>query len=49
MIGGVPTVFEVYFVCLFMSFGRILLQGSLLRNLFEPMRYQVARKLEVGI
>jgi hypothetical protein len=28
VIGGVPTVLEVYFMCLFMSLGRLLLQGS---------------------
>jgi len=28
VIGGVPTVLEVRFMCLFMSLGRLLLQGS---------------------
>jgi hypothetical protein len=39
VIGGVPTVLEVRFMCLFMSLGRILLQGSVLTNLFGPMRH----------
>jgi len=50
MMGGVPTVLEVRCMCWFMSLGRILLQGSVLTNLFDPMRYQVdLRKVEVGI
>ena len=50
VIGGVPTVLEVRFMCLFMSRGRILLQGSVSTNLFDPMRHQVdLRKVEVGI
>jgi len=50
VIGGVPTVLEVRFMCLFMSLGRILLQGSVSTNLFDPMRHQVdLRKVEVGI
>jgi len=50
VIGGVPTVLEVSFMCLFMSLGRILLQGSLSMNLFGPMRHQVdLRKVEVCI
>jgi hypothetical protein len=50
VIGGVPTVLEVRFMCLFMSLGRILLQGSVSTNLFSPMRHQVdLRKVEVGI
>jgi hypothetical protein len=49
-IGGVPTVLEVRVMCLFMSLGRILLQGSVTTNLFDPMRDQVGlRKVEVGI
>jgi len=37
-------------MCLFMSLGRIQLQGSILTNLFGPMRHQVdLRKVEVGI
>ena len=50
VIGGVPTVLEVCFMCLFMSLGRILLQGSISTNLCSPMRHQVdLRKVEVGI
>jgi hypothetical protein len=50
VIGGVPTVLEVGFMCLFMSLGSILLEGSLSTNLFDPMRHQVdLRKLQVGI
>jgi len=37
VIGGVSTVLEVRFMCVFMSFGRILLQGSVSTNLFDPM------------
>jgi len=36
VIGGIPTVFEVRFMCMFMSLGRILLQGSVLTNVFGP-------------
>jgi ABC-type thiamin/hydroxymethylpyrimidine transport system permease subunit len=50
VIGGVPTILEVGFMCVFMSLGTILLQGSVLTNLFGPMRHQVdLRKVEVGI
>ena len=50
VIGGVPTVLEVCFMCLFMSLGRILLQGSILTNLFDPMRHQVdLQSVEVSI
>ena len=50
VIGGVPTVLEVSFMYFFMFLGRILLQGSVLTNLFDPMRHQVdLRKVEVGI
>ena len=49
-IGGVPTVLEVRYMCLFMSLGRLLLQGSVSTNLFGPMRHQMnLRKVEVGI
>jgi hypothetical protein len=50
-IGGGPTFFEVWHVmCMFMSPGKILLEGSVLMNLFDPMRHQVdLRKVEVGI
>jgi len=50
VIGGVRTVLEIRFMCFFMALGRILLQGSVLTNLFDPMRHQVdLRKVEVGI
>jgi hypothetical protein len=50
VIGGVPTVLEVRFMCLFISLGRILLQGSVSTNLLDPMRHQVdLRKVAVGI
>jgi len=39
VIGGVPTVLEVDFMCLLTSLGRILLQGSTMTNLFDPMRH----------
>jgi hypothetical protein len=41
VIGGVPTVLEVRFMCLFMTLSTILLQGALSTNLFGPMRHQV--------
>jgi len=50
VIGVVPTVLEVRFMCLFMSLGRLLLQRSVSTNLFGPMRHQVDLwKVEVGI
>jgi len=50
VIGGVPTILQVHFMCLFMSLGRILLQSSVSTNLFSPMRHHVdLRKVEVGI
>jgi hypothetical protein len=50
VIAGVPTVLEVGFMCLIMSLGRILLQGSVSTNLFNPVIHQVdLRKVEVGI
>ena len=50
VIGGVPTVLEVGFMCMFMSLGRILLQGSISTNLFDSMRHQVdLQKVEVRI
>jgi len=50
VIGGVLTVVEVRFMCLVMSLGRILLQGSVSTNLFDPMRHQVdLQTVEVGI
>ena len=50
VLGGVPTILEDCFMCLFMSLGRILLQGSVSMSLFDPTRHQVdLRKVEVGI
>jgi len=50
VIGSVPTILEVCFMCLFMSLGKILLQGSELTNLLDPMTHQVdLRKVEVVI
>jgi len=50
VIGGVPTVLEVRFMCLIMSLSRILLQASISTNLFGPMRHQVdLQKVEVSI
>ena len=50
VIGGVPTVLAVRYMCLFMTLGRILLQCSLSTNLFDPMRDQVdLQTVELGI
>jgi len=50
VLGGIPTVLEIRFMCLFLSLCRILLQGSVSTNLFDPVRHQVdLRKVEVGI
>jgi hypothetical protein len=50
VIGGVPTVLEVRCLCLFISLGRLLFEGSVSTNLFDPMRHQVdLQKVEVGI
>jgi len=50
VIGGVPTILQIRFMCLIMSLGRILLGGSLSTNLFDPVRDQVnLRKVELGI
>jgi hypothetical protein len=49
-IGGIPTILGIRFMCLAMSLGRILLQGSISTNLFNLVRYKVdLRKVEVGI
>ena len=37
VIGGIPTVLEIHFMCVFMSLGRILLQGCVSTNLFNPV------------
>jgi len=50
VIGDVPTVLEVRFMCFCKSLSRILFQGSVSTTLFDPMRHQVdVRKIEVGI
>jgi hypothetical protein len=50
VIGGVPTILEVRFMCLFMSLSSILLLSSVSTHMFGPMRHQVdLRKGEVGI
>jgi len=41
VIGGIPNICEIQLMCLFMSLGRILLKGSISKNLVGPMRYQV--------
>jgi hypothetical protein len=50
VIGGVPTILEFPFRCLFIALGRMLLQGSVSMNLFNPIRHQVdLPKVELGI
>jgi len=50
VIGGVPTILEVCFMCFFMSLGRTVLQGSVSTNLLNQMRHLVdRRKVDVGI
>jgi len=50
VIGGIPIVLEVRFLCLMMSLGRILLKGSVLTNLFGPMRHHMdVRNIEIGM
>jgi len=50
LIVGIATVPEVRFICLFLSFGRIVFQGPVSTNLFGPMRHQVdIWKVEVGV
>jgi len=50
VIGGIRTVLEIHFMCLFMSLSRRLFQCSVSTNLFDPVRQQVdLRKVEVGI
>jgi hypothetical protein len=44
VIGSVPTVLEVRLMCLFMSLGRILFQGSVSTNLFGSLRNPVDRR-----
>ena len=50
VIGGVPTVLDICFMCVFMSLGKILLQGSVSTNLFDPVIHRMDLwKVEVGI
>jgi len=50
VIGGIPTVREVCFRCLFMSLSRILLEHSVSTNLIDPMAHQVGhQKVHVSI
>ena len=50
VMGDVPPVLEVRYMCLIMSRRRIQLQGSVSTNLFNPMGHQVnVRKLEAGV
>jgi hypothetical protein len=50
VIGSMPTVFEIGFMSIIMSFGGVLLQGSVLMNLIPLMRHQVdLQKINVGI
>jgi hypothetical protein len=50
VVGRIQTILEVHCMCLFMSLGRILLQGSVSTNLFSPMKYSVdLRKVELAI
>jgi hypothetical protein len=39
VIGGVATVLDLHSMCLCMSLGRILLQGSVSKQLFGPIRH----------
>jgi hypothetical protein len=50
VIGGIPTVLEVRFMCLFVLLSRLLLQGSISTNLVDSMRLHVdLRKVEVSL
>jgi len=50
VIRGFPTILEIHFMSMFMSLGRIMLQGSVSMNLFDPIRHEVdLLKVEVGI
>jgi hypothetical protein len=50
VIGGVPTILEICFMCLFRSLGRILLVSLVSMNLFHLVRYLVdLRNVEVGM
>jgi hypothetical protein len=50
VIGGIPTIHEIRFMCMFITLASILLEGSISINLFDPVRHQVdLPKVEVGI
>ena len=50
MIGGVPTIVLVHFMWLWISLGRILLEGSITTNRFNSMRHSMdLRNVEIGI
>jgi hypothetical protein len=50
VIGGVPTISQVHFMCLFMSLSPIVWQRSRSTNLFDPIRHQVdLRTVDVSI
>lgn len=50
VIADIPSVLEVHFMCSFLTFGRILLQGSGSTNLYDPMRHPVdIWKVDVGV
>jgi hypothetical protein len=50
VVGGVPTVLEVGIMCFLMALSRIVLQGYMLTNLFDPMRYKMhLETVEVSI
>jgi len=50
VIGGIPVMLEVRFLCMFMSLGGILLHCSVSTKLFNPMWHEVdIQKAEVGM
>jgi hypothetical protein len=50
VIGGVPTILEVPFMCRFKFLSRNILQGSVSTNLSDPIRkYRDIWEVEVGI
>ena len=50
VIGGVSTILQVCSRCVIVTFSKILLQGSVSMNLFNPMKHQEnLRKVEDGI
>ena len=50
VIRGIPTVLEIPFMSLAMALGRILLEGSVSTNQFDPVRHPLdLRKVDGGI